>query len=136
MTYPRQLSEERYEAILPTLQELERLAPGGRLQLTDEPDNLIEIKTCLYVYWHLNGLKPQFKIRQLDPSTILICKTLKPSPILTTQVDPGQAFARECLLEADSSDECLEIIDAARQAGKLSADAAMSAYAEWERVTR
>ena len=136
MTYPKQLSEERFAAILPTIQELERLAPGGRIQLTDEPDNLSEIKTCLYVYWHLHSLKPQFKIRQLDPRTILVCKAVKPSPVLTSQVDPGQAFARECLLDADSSNECLEIIEAARKNGKLSADSAMSAYAEWERITR
>jgi hypothetical protein len=136
MTYPKVIPEDRMMALHPIIKHLEDLPRGEFLLVEDSPASIKQIKMDLYAWWHQENLKSLFKIQTQNPGKIMIVKRVQSQPSVTSsrELNKAATYCRECLLDCEVFDQAKDRALLAVEEGTITAEEAVEALKEWERV--
>ncbi len=136
MTYPKQLTTQASLVLAPFLPQLKSLGEGESFVLEDTEENIQILRYYIYSWLHLNALKEVYVLRKEAPTRLRIQRKAIPAPkiISTERLTSGEEFVKEFLLEVESREEAVALVESAILRGDLSPDLLPEVMEEWRRI--
>ncbi len=141
MTYSKELSQLGKERLLPTFEQILRLADGASALLSFSSSQIREKdRVQIYTWLHSNQIKHLFRIKRIGSSQLLIERLSSEAPVFKALEKEHNLLPHlerilfSTLLPIEEENECINCLTNMELSAEITSDDTITLLKEWKRI--